>query len=143
MQNRPLNSQVSNRAGISNHAHPTCQFKLYARGNDIIFHVSAGLLSVHVTGIAHEVRAFRRALAHKRVRVVLLIKMVRAQSALFGLSPRQARAWARELIYPADSAGPPNSQARSPTLTRYPALADTDSAYVDMITPVVNVAAGN
>ena len=96
-----------------------------------------------MTGIAHEDRAVRRALAHKRVRVVLLIKMVRAQSALFGLLPRQARAWARELIYPADSAGPPNSQAKSPTLTRYPALADTDLAYVEMITPVVNVAAGN
>ena len=66
--------------------------QLSVPGNDIIFHVSAGLSSFHVTGIGHEVRAARRALVHKRIRVVLLTEKVRAQSALFGLSVRQARA---------------------------------------------------
>jgi len=96
-----------------------------------------------VTGIGHEVRVARRALVHKRVRVVLLIEMVRAQSALFGPSVRKARASARELICPGDWADPPNSKAKLQIPTRYPVLVDRDSVCVDMIPRVVNEAGGN
>jgi len=96
-----------------------------------------------VTGIGHEDRVARRALVHKRVRVVSLIEMVRAQSALFGSSVRKALASARELICPGDWADRPNSEAKLHNPTRYPVLVDRDSVCVDLIPRVVNEAGGN
>lgn len=96
-----------------------------------------------MTGIDHEVRVSRRALVHKRVRVVSLIEMVRAQSALFGLSVRKALASVRELRCPGDWVGRPSSKAKLPIPIRYPVLVDRDSVSVDMNPRVVSEAGGN